>query len=148
PAWVSWASAPGYVSWCPLGYDGRPVISVIDLSYRPGWTIIPSRSFAPRVFVTRNVIEGRSLPASVRGSLAARTSAPVSYEASRSLARRGGRAGIGRSVARERDAAELSAAPHTATDRSPLWPAASPTEPPAGRSSARGAPARAVVARG
>ena len=25
PAWVSWASAPGYVSWCPLGFDSRPV---------------------------------------------------------------------------------------------------------------------------
>ena len=22
PAWVSWAAAPGYVSWCPLGFDG------------------------------------------------------------------------------------------------------------------------------
>ena len=32
PAWVSWASAPGYVSWCPLGYDGRPVISIVDFS--------------------------------------------------------------------------------------------------------------------
>jgi hypothetical protein len=26
-AWVSWASAPGYVSWCPLGFDGRPVFA-------------------------------------------------------------------------------------------------------------------------
>ena len=26
PAWVHWAVAPGYVSWCPLGFDGRPVV--------------------------------------------------------------------------------------------------------------------------
>ena len=25
PAWVSWAYAPGYVSWCPLGWNNRPV---------------------------------------------------------------------------------------------------------------------------
>ena len=28
PAWVSWASAPDYVSWCPLGFDGRPVFAL------------------------------------------------------------------------------------------------------------------------
>ena len=26
PAWVSWAVAPDYVSWCPLGCDNRPVV--------------------------------------------------------------------------------------------------------------------------
>ena len=25
PGWVSWVSAPGYVSWCPLGRHGGPV---------------------------------------------------------------------------------------------------------------------------
>ena len=24
-AWVSWGAAPGYVSWCPLGFNNRPV---------------------------------------------------------------------------------------------------------------------------
>src|SRR5205814_1433611 len=28
PAWVSWAAAPGYVSWCPLGFDSRPVFAL------------------------------------------------------------------------------------------------------------------------
>jgi len=28
PAHVSWAYAPGYVSWCPLGFNNRPVIGV------------------------------------------------------------------------------------------------------------------------
>ena len=27
-AWVSWAAASDYVSWCPLGYDGRPVFAL------------------------------------------------------------------------------------------------------------------------
>ena len=26
PAWVHWAVSPGYVSWCALGFDGRPVV--------------------------------------------------------------------------------------------------------------------------
>lgn len=28
PAWVSWAGAPGYLSWCPLGFDNRPVFAL------------------------------------------------------------------------------------------------------------------------
>ncbi len=32
PAWVSWAYAPGYVSWCPLGWNNRPVFSVINVN--------------------------------------------------------------------------------------------------------------------
>ena len=28
PAWVSWAYAPGYVSWCPLGWNNRPVFAI------------------------------------------------------------------------------------------------------------------------
>jgi len=27
PAWVGWGAAPGYVSWCPLGFDNRPVFA-------------------------------------------------------------------------------------------------------------------------
>ena len=45
PAWVSWAYAPGYVSWCPLGFDNRPLISITNVfgrnSWHP-WTFVPS----------------------------------------------------------------------------------------------------------
>ena len=27
-AWVYWATSPGYVGWCPLGWNGRPVLNV------------------------------------------------------------------------------------------------------------------------
>lgn len=58
PAWVSWASAPGYVGWCPLGFDNRPVIAITNISMydswsRRGWTILPSRSFTPGIAVSR-----------------------------------------------------------------------------------------------
>ena len=51
PAWVSWAAAPGYVSWCPLGFDNRPVfalsIGVGNLVGRLG-RCVPRRSFGSR----------------------------------------------------------------------------------------------------
>jgi hypothetical protein len=46
-AWVSWGSAPGYVSWCPLGYDGRAVVG-LSVGYQRGWnawTVIPRDRF-------------------------------------------------------------------------------------------------------
>lgn len=47
-AWVSWGTAPDYVSWCPLGYDGRPVLS-LSIGYRSAWnawTVVPRSRFA------------------------------------------------------------------------------------------------------
>jgi hypothetical protein len=54
PAWVSWAVASDYVGWCPLGWDGRPVVGYISYNtntyrggYTPwrGWTVMPSQRF-------------------------------------------------------------------------------------------------------
>jgi hypothetical protein len=46
-AWVSWGSAPGYVSWCPLGFDNRAVfaLSVGSYSRWNAWTVIPRDRF-------------------------------------------------------------------------------------------------------
>jgi hypothetical protein len=62
PAWVSWASAPGYVGWCPLGWDNRPVFhfSVTTYDTWRGWTVVPSRSWAPNVHVRRYAVNGRT----------------------------------------------------------------------------------------
>ncbi len=66
PAWVSWAYSPGYLSWCPLGYNNRPLIS-ISLGYSSwhAWTVVP----VTRVIDTRIVVNGRSrttFPSSAR----------------------------------------------------------------------------------
>jgi hypothetical protein len=47
PAWVSWAAAPGYVSWCPLGSDGRAVFALSIGRGDPwvGWVVVPRTSF-------------------------------------------------------------------------------------------------------
>jgi Family of unknown function (DUF6600)/FecR protein len=67
PAWVHWAVAPGYVGWCPLGWNSRPVLGFWGhhgyyRGYNPGraWTVVAAGSFSrghirgaqfdPRVF--------------------------------------------------------------------------------------------------
>ena len=65
PAWVSWATAPGYVSWCPIGLDNRPVfsLSVSSGNRWAGWVVLPRDSFgARRQHVSRHAVEGRRLP--------------------------------------------------------------------------------------
>ena len=46
-AWVSWGAAPGYVSWCPLGFDNRPVFALSINIGDPwvGWTVVPRTHF-------------------------------------------------------------------------------------------------------
>jgi len=54
PAWVSWASAPGYLSWCPLGYNNRPLISInVGYSSSPwrAWTAVPLNRFGSTIIV-------------------------------------------------------------------------------------------------
>jgi Family of unknown function (DUF6600)/FecR protein len=67
PAWVSWAAAPGYVSWCPLGFDGRPVfaLSIGGSNSWAGWTVVPRGSFGFRnARVNRYAIQPHLLPRS------------------------------------------------------------------------------------
>jgi uncharacterized protein DUF6600/FecR-like protein len=69
-AWVSWAYAPNYVSWCPLGWNNRPVFSFVNvnLNYHHGryydpwhaWTAVPRRHFGVG-YVNTNVVAGRRL---------------------------------------------------------------------------------------
>ncbi len=51
-AWVHWAVAPGYVGWCPLGFDNRPVIGFFGRGVRHArhdrwraWSVVPVASF-------------------------------------------------------------------------------------------------------
>ncbi len=67
PAWVSWAAAPGYVSWCPLGFDSRPVFG-LSVSFGNdrwhGWTVLPRANFGVHgYYAHRNAIEPRRIAA-------------------------------------------------------------------------------------
>ena len=93
PAWVSWGGAPGYVSWCPLGFDNRPVFSLsVSIGSRGwggdswrGWTVVSRDHFGGRRNVHQFAVAPRSLPANV--GFVAERSAPVA--APRAVPRRG-----------------------------------------------------------
>lgn len=64
PAWVSWASAADYVSWCPLGVDNRPVFSFSLTAGQAwnGWVVLPRQVFGARDgYVARHAFDGRRL---------------------------------------------------------------------------------------
>ena len=71
-AWVSWGAAPDYVSWCPLGFDNRPVFALSVNSYDSwrrggggwfGWTVVSRSHFGGRgYYANRYAVEPRSLP--------------------------------------------------------------------------------------
>jgi len=74
PAWVSWAYTPGYVSWCPLGWNNRPLFSIVNVNvyrgYDPwrGWTVVRRDHFG-RDYVHRRVVNWHTLDARSRDLL-------------------------------------------------------------------------------
>jgi hypothetical protein len=68
-AWVQWASAPGYVSWSPLGVNNKPVgawASRNDPSGGTpgrGWTTVRSTAFGDGGNVSRHAIDSRGIAA-------------------------------------------------------------------------------------
>ena len=84
PAWVSWAYAPGYVSWCPLGWNDRPVLQIFNVNaygrgYDPwrAWTAVPRRHFGVD-YVNVRYAAGHTFDARTRGSFVPRHSSPDS----------------------------------------------------------------------
>ncbi len=85
PAHVSWAYAPGYVSWCPLGFDNRPVIGVNFFSVGPGyyssrgWTAIGYSHFG-RDYVHHRAVDWDRFDHNRRASFQVGRSAPASRD--------------------------------------------------------------------
>ena len=81
PAWVSWAYAPGYVSWCPLGWNNRPIFGVnfYGGGHNPwrAWTVVPRHHFG-HGYVHARVVHGDRFDARTRGSFVAQNTAPAS----------------------------------------------------------------------
>jgi Family of unknown function (DUF6600)/FecR protein len=84
PAWVSWGLAAGYVSWCPLGWDDRPVFGLSfgvapDSRYNAwlGWTVVPAGLFGRRWRVPEYALRGDRLRAMQHASFAVRRSGPA-----------------------------------------------------------------------
>jgi hypothetical protein len=79
PAWVSWASANDYVSWCPLGFDSRPVFALSVGSRSPwtGWTVLRRANFGTHgYYAHRYAVDARRIPATT--AFIAHTTPPLS----------------------------------------------------------------------
>jgi len=87
-AWVSWGLADDYVSWCPLGFDGRPVFALsLGFGARSlfGWTVVPRNRFGFRAFDARRfAIDPHRLD--VRTSFAHATRLPSGFGRERAFA--------------------------------------------------------------
>ncbi len=48
PAWVAWNAAADFVSWCPIGFDNRPIFAFSIGTKRTwdAWTVLPRDRFA------------------------------------------------------------------------------------------------------
>jgi hypothetical protein len=119
-AWVSWGAAPNYVSWCPLGYDNRPVFALSVTSYDSwrhggggwfGWTVMSRSHFGGRgYYANRYAVEPRSLPSDTPFIFSSRPPANLPHQsavASRQSPVAGRQAGVARresAVARRQSA--------------------------------------------
>ena len=78
PAWVSWAYAPGYVSWCPLGWNNRAVLQFgFSFGYDPwhAWTVVPY-SHLGHGYVHVNYVGGHAFDSHTRAAFVPRYTAP------------------------------------------------------------------------
>jgi hypothetical protein len=79
PAWVSWAYAPGYVSWCPLGWNNHAVLSFgFSYGYDPwrAWTVVPYGHFG-HGYVNVNYVGGYGFNSYTRSAFVPRYTAPA-----------------------------------------------------------------------
>jgi uncharacterized protein DUF6600 len=109
PAWVSWASANDYVSWCPLGFDSRPVfaLSIGSRNAWAGWTVLPRSNFGVHgYYANRHAVDARRIPVST--PFIAHTAPPLSFGRSPRQQIDNGRVAAGGGIAVPRQAPAAS----------------------------------------
>jgi len=94
PAWVSWAVGPGYVGWCPLGWNNEPVFGFglgrpgygSPYSQPPrhgsGWTVLSAQHFRPGVVAARHAVDLRALGDATRSAFVVQRVPPRTRSAS------------------------------------------------------------------
>ena len=107
PAWVAWGAAPGYVSWCPLGWNNRPLIQINVFSGRDRWhpwTYLPRHHFG-RGYVQARAVSYTTIDVRVRNTFsyrnapdhrafAPRASSPIRVAGTGRAVPRGGRSPV------------------------------------------------------
>lgn len=92
PAWVYWAGASDYVGWCPLGWDNRPIFSLININigrryrgYDPyrAWTVMPRHAFRSHVDVRRYAVARSEIDRAVPRWYVSGATAPIRSVAAR-----------------------------------------------------------------
>ncbi len=81
PAWVSWGGTVGYVGWCPIGYNGYPVVGFgVASPYYAGqwsaWTMMPAHTWTHNVWVTDHRMGYDAMPPGARNGFAPRRGGP------------------------------------------------------------------------
>ncbi|HEY7450400.1 MAG TPA: DUF6600 domain-containing protein [Vicinamibacterales bacterium] len=99
PAAVSWAVGSSFVSWCPLGFNGQPVVGfsngpsyVYNRVFDPdfAWTTIPGHAFGTPVVAGRIAFAGRRWVDQHREPYVLQHYAPRGRGGNRFTSRRGG----------------------------------------------------------
>ena len=81
-AWVHWGIAPGYVSWCPLGFDNRPVLAFWSHRTRHvhdpwrAWTVVHRTRFGDRRHVGGVALDGRRIVSTAGTNFVTQAAAP------------------------------------------------------------------------
>jgi hypothetical protein len=141
-AYVSWAYAPGYVSWCPLGFNNHAVvgIGVGHASAWNAWTVVTASHFG-RGYVPGGVVRSSAWAAGTQPAFQVRPMGPTAADvAVPRFVNRGNtivQSATARAVAPQRDsspgpaAARMSAlrAQSTAIPRTQTGFAAQPVQP-------------------
>ncbi len=99
-AWVNWAVAPGYVGWCPLGWNNRPVVGFWGHGYRStyygghghydpwrAWSVVPTHSFRRGSAIHREPFDRRGFTRPASTQLCRAADAAVGGDSARLVGR-------------------------------------------------------------
>lgn len=82
-AWVHWGIASKYVSWCPLGFDNRPVFGFWRKGFRHahspwrGWTVVHRSHFGARRGVHAVALDGQRVVSTQQPTFVTQAVAPA-----------------------------------------------------------------------
>jgi hypothetical protein len=151
-AWVSWASAPGYVGWCPIGYCGAGFSFGVSFGNPWGWVVVSRPYFGYKYPAHHHALPPAAIP--YRTPFVVQARAPLAPPVAVPRQRAVPRAPAGGPVVSQgaRSAAARSASGRQPTTVPGVAPAIAPNQPELGTGRAtlrsQAAPATSAPAAG